>query len=447
MSSDNPFAEPHDSDKTVFIPAPGGKRTAAPETPRAAAPPPEFQAGPAATTGPTQINTGANPLLAAASALLALLGRLRNTANAPDSGDLRDRAVAEMRRFEAAARDGGVPMEQLRPAHYALCAALDDVVLATPWGGQGSWGTRSLVSTFHQQVRSGEGFFAVLKQVMQAPAANLPVLELMYFCLSLGFQGQYRMSARGPAELEGVRENLYALIARQRGATEPALSPHWRGVDAPYRPRRAELPIWVAATIGLAIVLGIFAWLTLSLGRQSDTVYESLATAPPQTMPQISRTSPVQPPPPPAEPGSLDRITTFLAPEIAQGLVSVIGTETVPIVRINNRGLFASGSSQLEPSVLALLGRIGQALKTEPGPVTVAGYTDNQPIHTVQFPSNFELSAARAKAAMAVIAQAEGDGSRFTAEGAGDADPIASNATDAGRQQNRRIEVILHRQG
>jgi len=446
MPSDNPFAEPHDSDKTVFIPTPGGRRAAPPPDASRAPPPQPMAAAPVVPQGPTQISTGSNPLLAAASALLALLGRLRNTANAPDSGDLRDRAVAELRRFEATARDGGVPIDQLRPAHYALCAALDDVVLATPWGAQGSWGTRSLVSTFHQQVRSGEGFFAVLKQVTQAPAANLPVLELMYFCLSLGFQGQYRLSPRGPAELEGVRENLYALIVRQRGAMEAALSPHWRGVDAPYRPRRAELPVWVAATLGLAIVAGLFVWAMLSLGSTSDAVYESLSTAPPAVMPQISRSTPVQLPPPPVEPGALDRITTFLAPEIAKGLVSVIGTEAVPIVRINNNGLFASGSANVEPSVDALLGRIGQALKTEPGPVTVAGYTDNQPIHTVQFPSNFELSSARAKAAMAIIQAAEGEPSRFTAEGLGDADPIATNDTAAGREQNRRIEVILHRQ-
>ena len=105
----------------------------------------------------------------------------------------------------------------LRPAHYALCASIDDVVLNTPWGSTGSWGARSLVATFHQEVRAGERFFVLLGQMREQPGTFLPVLELMYLCLSLGFQGQYRLSPRGPGELERIREDLYTIIARQRG--------------------------------------------------------------------------------------------------------------------------------------------------------------------------------------------------------------------------------------
>jgi len=445
MASDNPFAEPNDSDRTVFIPSPGGRRAAAAPAPAAAPPPPPIAA--VSADGPDHIATGANPLLAAASTLLALLARLRNTARPPDAGDLRERAVAELRRFEQVARETGTGMEQLRPAHYALCASLDDVVLATPWGNESAWASRSLVSTFHQQVRSGEGFFSVLRQVMQSPGVNLPVLELMYFCLSLGFQGQYRLSPRGPAELDRVREDLYAMILRQRGARETGLSPHWQGVDAPYRPRRGEVPLWVAGAAGLAVLAGLFFWMTLGLNAASDTVLDNLLAAPPAAMPVIARSAPVLPPPPPAEPGALDRLRAFLAPEIAAHLVAVVGTEAVPVVRINGKGMFASGSATLEPHVLGLLGRIGQALKTEPGPVTIAGYTDNQPIRTVRFPSNFQLSAARATAAAEVIGESLNAPGRLTAEGRADADPLASNSSAAGQAMNRRIEVILHRQG
>jgi type VI secretion system protein ImpK len=282
---------------------------------------------------------------------------------------------------------------------------------------------------------------------MQAPAANLPVLELLYFCLSLGFQGQYRLSPRGPAELDRVREDLYALITRQRGARATDLSPHWQGVDAPYIPRRGEIPLWVGAVAGLSVLGGIFGWMLIGLNTASDTVLENFYNAPPASMPSIARNAPVEPPPPPAEPGALDRLRAFLAPEIAAGLVSVVGTEAVPVVRINGAGMFASGSADLQSHVLGLLGRIGQALKTELGPATVAGYTDNQPIRTVHFPSNFQLSAARAQAAAAVIGQALGDPGRLTAEGRADADPLAPNTTAAGRERNRRIEVVLHRQG
>jgi type VI secretion system protein ImpK len=76
--------------------------------------------------------------------------------------------------------------------------------------------------------------------------------------------------------------------------------------------------------------------------------------------------------------------------------------------------------------------------------VVVKGYTDDQPIHTLQFPSNFELSQARAQAAAAILDQTIGDESRISAQGMGDADPVADNATPDGRAQNRRIEIVLN---
>lgn len=449
--SDNPFSEPDDSDRTVIRPAPGGRRPpapqAAPPSPRAAPPMPASAS--AVAEGTENLAIGDNALAAAAAPLLQLLARLRNTANPPDAGDLRERTVREIRNFEQRARDGGVPMEQLRPAHYALCASLDDVVLNTPWGGAGGWDARSLVSTFHQEVRSGERFFDLLGQMKQNPGSYLPVIELMYLCLSLGFMGRYRLSPRGPGEIDRLREETYAVIARQRQASEPELSPHWKGMDAPYRPARAVVPVWVAGAGALAVIGGLFIYVSTGLNAASDDLYQRMLAAPPMRMPTITRAAIVVPPPPPPappEPTVVDRLRAFLKPEIDQGLVSVLGTASTPVVRISNRGMFLSGSANLQPAFAPLLERIGIALRTEPGSVQVIGYTDNQPIRTVQFPSNFQLSAIRAQAARAIVARTIGEPSRLVAEGRADADPIGANATPEGREQNRRIEIVLHRQ-
>jgi type VI secretion system protein ImpK len=449
MPSDNPFAEPDDSDKTQILrPVPGG-RPRVTSSPDATATQPS--APPVAVSGPAEmVRVGSSPLLAAAAPLLQLLSRLRNTLSQPDSGALRERAVSEVRRFEQVARETGVPMDQLRPAHYALCASLDDVVQATPWGSQGAWASRSLVSTFHQEVRSGDRFFDVLNQVKQNPGTFLPVLELMYLCLSLGFQGRYRLSPRGPAELDRMREEVYSVIARQRPRADSELSPHWRGVSAPYRAARAELPVWVAGAAGLVVIAAAYAWTSFGLNDDSDALFARMMAASPKQMPVIVRAAAVQPPavaPAPAEPGALDKLRGFLRPEIEQGLVAVLGTDAVPVVRIRNRGLFASGSAAVTARFDPLLERIGQALGEERGPVQVIGYTDNQPIRSVQFPSNFQLSAARAKAAAAIIGRSIGSPSRISTEGRADADPIASNATAEGREENRRIEVVLRRDG
>ena len=464
--SDNPFHEP-DDDRTVIRPAPGGRSAPPPrpqadpfgaapqQSPFAATPPP---GAPTVSAAPVDAavelpNVGSSALVAAAQPLLQLMPRLRNTLGQPDPGDLRERAVAAMRRFESECRAGNVPMEQLRPAHYALCAALDDVVLNTPWGSQGAWAGRSLVSTFHQEVQSGERFFALLQKMQQAPGTSLPVLELMYLCLALGFQGRYRLSPRGPAELDRVREELHAVITRQRGAApEPELSPRWRGVDARYRAAKPRVPVWVMGTAVAAVLGGLFVWLSGGIESETDGLLARAMAAPPASMPQIARSAPVRPPPPPPapavppQPGALDKLRAFLAPEIQQGLVAVDGSDAAPLVRIRNRGMFPSGSATLNSSFQPLMARIGEALRDERGPVLVIGHSDNVPIRTVAFPSNFALSAARAEAARVALLRGLGDPSRVTSEGRADSEPVASNATPDGREANRRIEVLLRRE-
>jgi type VI secretion system protein ImpK len=260
--------------------------------------------------------------------------------------------------------------------------------------------------------------------------------------------GRYRLSPRGPAEIDQLREELYAAIAAVRPRAEADLSPAWRGVAAPYRVVRMRVPLWVAGAAGLAALGAMFAWSSPSLNQTSDALFAEIAQLPPAQMPAITRSAPVQPlRVVQAEPGALDRLRQFLKPEVDAGLVAVIGTEDTPIVRVTQPGMFASGSATVAGKSAPLLERIGASLKQEKGAVEIAGYTDNEPIRTVRFPSNYQLSAARAAAAGAIIARALDDAARVQTEGRASADPIASNATPEGRAANRRIEIILHRQG
>ena len=211
--SDNPFSEPADSDRTVIRPTPGGRRTASPTcTPAALAPPvPPRPAAPAAKpalspavapSAPPAVSV--SPLAVAASPLLLLLNNLRALRGPADAQALRERAVQELHAFERKARDTGIAMEVLRPAHYALCASIDDLVMNTPWGAASGWAGQTLVATFHHGARGADQFFDLLSQMRKAPDKFLPAIELMYLCLSLGFMGRYRQ-ARGEGELERFR--------------------------------------------------------------------------------------------------------------------------------------------------------------------------------------------------------------------------------------------------
>jgi type VI secretion system protein ImpK len=96
--------------------------------------------------------------------------------------------------------------------------------------------------------------------------------------------------------------------------------------------------------------------------------------------------------------------------------------------------------------VRPLLDRIGQALAKVPGQVLIAGYTDNIPIRSLRYPSNWQLSKDRADTVKTLLAGTVSP-ERLRAEGRADSDPVASNATPAGRAQNRRVEITLFTRG
>jgi len=118
-------------------------------------------------------------------------------------------------------------------------------------------------------------------------------------------------------------------------------------------------------------------------------------------------------------------------------------------VRLETDGvLFDSGRAVLRPEGARLLAPIAASLRGLPNPIRVEGHTDNAPIATAQFPSNWDLSAIRASAVVrTLIANRIPDG-RLQASGYGDTRPIADNGTTAGRASNRRVEIyVLRLQG
>jgi chemotaxis protein MotB len=113
---------------------------------------------------------------------------------------------------------------------------------------------------------------------------------------------------------------------------------------------------------------------------------------------------------------------------------------------ITDQVLFASGSATLAPAGARLLDEIRNVLRVDrEHPIVVDGHTDSQPIATGRFPDNWELSVARAASVVRFLAGSELQPSRFSATGHGDQMPVASDATPAGRQQNRRVEIALTR--
>jgi type VI secretion system protein ImpK len=423
---------------TIVKPTPGGRR---PTASAPVMPPPTDYGG---DDGIDMTLGGLNPLVAAAGPILGLVRRLRVSAGQNNIEGLRERVIGEIKTFEKRTQSAGVPNEAARAAHYALCAMVDDIVLNTPWGGNSGWARSGMVSTFHVDVTGGERFFDLLNHLLKDPAANGEVLELMYLCLSLGFEGRLRILPQGTLEHTRIRNSLYRVLSQRRGDFERDLSIHWQGVAAPYRPLRPGIEFWTVMAVTLIIVTLMATGFSFALNGSSDTTLSDLVRLPPQGQPSIRIVAPTPPPPPAPPPSSLDQLRAFLAPEIAQGLVSVLAQGPETIVRIRNAGMFDSGSASVSgDQYIALLNRIGDALNGRPGKVLITGHTDNIPIRTIRFPSNWHLSQARADAVADIVKSRLSDKSRLSAEGMADTEPVASNDTPDGREANRRIDVIL----
>lgn len=138
-----------------------------------------------------------------------------------------------------------------------------------------------------------------------------------------------------------------------------------------------------------------------------------------------------------------EKMASRLQTEISSGDVKIVNRGEWLEMSIQSSVLFGSGQADLSGSARALLQKAATILKDGENPIQVEGFTDNIPIETEQFPSNWELSAARASAVVRwFIAQGVG-AARLAAVGYGEQRAVASNDTEAGRSQNRRISIII----
>lgn len=146
----------------------------------------------------------------------------------------------------------------------------------------------------------------------------------------------------------------------------------------------------------------------------------------------------------PVEPRVVEeRVAVQLAPEIEEDLIEVRRKEEWIEIEMKTNLLFESGSARLTGEAIPVLKNLAHVLRTFPNSIQVEGFTDNVPIRTVAFPSNWELSAARAASVVHLFTKAQVRPERMLAIGYGEYHPVASNDTEAGRNKNRRVVIII----
>lgn len=414
-------------EQTILMPAPGGQATVVTKrSARAQAP------AASASVELQRLVAGVNPLLAAASVLLALVPKLRATTQHDDPAALRLQLLQCIAEFDALASAGGVPRPKISAARYVLCTFIDEVIAQTPWGAGGGWAERNLLQEFHEERWGGEKAFQLLERLGQDAENNADLLELFYVCLQLGFEGRYRGAPDGRAQLDAIAAGvLDAMRPKSDSTSTRTLSLRWRGVATHGTRGMSAMPLWVLVAVGAVIVLGILLLLNSRLEKLSQPLFSQLHAAPLALRSEGSA--------PPAGP----RLAPLLQPDISIGAIQVQDEALRSLITLPADRLFVSGSAQIDPRQVDLIGRIAKALKDKPGQIAVIGHTDNTPMSSLQFPSNWHLSRERAQAVLAVLVQQGARPERLRAEGRADAEPLVPNNSPAERARNRRIDIEL----
>ncbi len=138
-----------------------------------------------------------------------------------------------------------------------------------------------------------------------------------------------------------------------------------------------------------------------------------------------------------------DDIMNALQPLVAQGKVRLLETSRGVTIEINDSILFPLGQAKLQPASISAMLAIATVLAQSDFPITIEGHTDNVPISTPQFPSNWELSAMRATTVLRLFNDGGVGAERLTAIGYGDTRPVETNTTAEGRARNRRVSILI----
>lgn len=434
----SPYAAP--AVPSPGVPGTGDEWLSTPQpAPQRAAPPPSASSGGPLPGRDQLLTPNANPLLRAASPLLLLLGRLRSQLSSAPPAQLLGQVTETIEAFEHEVRAAGASAEQTRIAKYILCAAADDIVQNIPGEDRHVWTQYSMLSKFFGERVGGVRFFEELDRAKADPSVNYDLLEMMHACLALGFQGIHRTSSGGAANLQMIQRNLFETLRRVK-QPDPELSPRWRGQAVASQVARFKIPVWSVAALAGVAVLGLYFVFRFLLSGNAEAAATALLSVHPKSELGIVRKVFSAPPPPVPPPVVPPKVCGAVQPPIVCQV-----TPNVIIVRLVGITLFEPGQAAVRDEFKPLIERIASVLETEGGTVKVVGHTDNVPIRTARFPSNLQLSQARAKAVGDLLQTKLSKPERISVEGKGADVPIEPNATREGRAKNRRVEIVIQR--
>jgi type VI secretion system protein ImpK len=201
---------------------------------------------------------GARELTGLCTDLFLIIIRMREAEDLGDPAALRKLINYYLELFEKNCSAMKIAQQSIDETRYALIALMDETVLSVPGACKDYWISRPLQLDHFGDNLAGEEFFNKLKNLLLQPETKKDVLEVYYLCLSLGYEGKYKIS--NADERLAIMDDLGRKLRRMKIRASSELSPHGRRLDSEvFRKKGAFLlPLWISGAVCLAAV--IVAW-------------------------------------------------------------------------------------------------------------------------------------------------------------------------------------------
>lgn len=218
-----------------------------------------------------------NPLIDSATTFFGLSLRVKSLSECENIEEIYKQTIEEINIIEMELSDKNYEHSVLMAYRYILCAFLDEAVMGTRWGGASVWAEYSMLSRFHNETWGGEKVFSILSRLEKDPDRYKDLLEFIYYCLVLGFEGKFKVLNNGKEEREKIISNLYALL-NSENEQEPLklTSKNDHVVKARYKLSR-QLPVWSVFAAFVAFWGLTYCGYLFLLNSKSSSVLEQLS--------------------------------------------------------------------------------------------------------------------------------------------------------------------------
>lgn len=216
-----------------------------------------------------------NQLIRAAEPLLTLITQFRHTVEHPNVESLRAQIIEEVKLFERKLGQCNYPMRTIIAARYCLCTAVDEAVLGQTWGTQSVWVQGSLLSIFQKETWGGERFYVILEDALRDIRGNIDFIELIYYLISLGFEGKFYGEDYRAAR-EEIRNRIFYHIRHARAKPERSLSPRAQQVILPATIAQKKSRLKRMAYICGSIIIAMALYFNIGIYRHAEPTLDKL---------------------------------------------------------------------------------------------------------------------------------------------------------------------------